>query len=262
MVPGRMGQVGTLTLSSFWGCKRMMLVVEWDGRMKFTISAKALGVFGSLFAAVTTPAHADDIVIGSAAAAVPAARSVGDAPLVIGDEDAEYRQLMAQWKNIEKRQAGLAVTPRISVPSGMPLAVARMSSDYGMREHPVLGGRRAHQGVDLAAASGTPVYATADGVVDTAEYSSSYGNLIKVDHGAQLETRFAHLSRMVVGAGQKVRKGDLIGYVGSTGRSTGPHLHYEVRVSGQAVNPMPYMAQSQAQQDFALSKVRGGIGGE
>lgn len=223
------------------------------------LRSKLAVALGSLLAIAATPAQAEDIIVPSGA---QAATTVGNSPLVIGDEDAEYRQLMAQWRNHESRQSGQAITPRVSVPSGMPLAQARMSSDYGMRNHPVTGGRKRHKGVDLAAASGTPVYATADGVVNTAKYSSSYGNLIKMGHGAQLETRFAHLSRMAVVAGQQVKKGDLIGYVGSTGRSTGPHLHYEVRVAGQAVNPLPYMAQSQAQQDFALDMTEGGRGGQ
>src|SRR5690606_19539899 len=98
----------------------------------------------------------------------------------------------------------------------------------GMRDHPVLGSRRAHKGIDLAGPTGTPVYAPADGVVAKAEWFSSYGLYIQVEHGGDLETRFAHLSRLNVAAGQFVNKGDLIGFIGSTGRSTGPHLHYEV----------------------------------
>lgn len=226
--------------------------------MIFNVRAKLVVAIGSLLAIAAAPATAEDIIVPSGLQVATANSS----PLVIGDEDAEYRQLMAQWRNHESRQSGEAFTPRVSVPSGMPLAQARMSSDYGMRDHPVTGGRKRHKGVDLAAARGTPVYATADGVVELAKYSSSYGNYIKMDHGAQLETRFAHLSRMAVATGQQVKKGDLIGYVGSTGRSTGPHLHYEVRVAGQAVNPLPYMAESQAQQDFALAHTEGGRGGQ
>ena len=131
-----------------------------------------------------------------------------------------------------------------------------------MRTHPVTGGRRAHKGIDLAAPTGTPVYATADGMVERANWFSSYGKFIKIDHGASMETRFAHLSRISVSAGERVKKGQLIGYVGSTGRSTGPHLHYEVRIDGRAVNPMPYMVESEAQQAFQLATGNGGRGGE
>ena len=86
-----------------------------------------------------------------------------------------------------------------------------------------------------------------------ADWFSSYGKYISIEHGASLQTRFAHLSDMVVSAGDKVKKGDLIGYVGSTGRSTGPHLHYEVRVDGVAVDPSPYMVPSDDHRDHALA---------
>ena len=105
----------------------------------------------------------------------------------------------------------------------------------------MLGGRRNHKGVDLAQPMGTPVYATADGIVSMAERYSSYGNYVQIEHGGELQTRYAHLSGYAVSAGESVRKGQLIGFVGSTGRSTGPHLHYEVRVAGEAVDPRPYM---------------------
>lgn len=133
-----------------------------------------------------------------------------------------------------------------------------------MRNHPVLGRRRNHKGVDLAAPTGTPIYATADGIVGKAQWFSSYGLYIRIDHGAKLETRYAHMSKLAVAAGERVKKGDIIGYVGSTGRSTGPHLHYEVRVDGVAVNPIPYMVETQAQKTFALtnSPAQGGQGGE
>jgi murein DD-endopeptidase MepM/ murein hydrolase activator NlpD len=135
----------------------------------------------------------------------------------------------------------------------MPVEGVRLSSDYGMRTHPVLGGRRAHSGVDLAGATGTPVYATADGIVSRADRFGSYGNYIAIEHGGELQTRYAHLSGFEVTAGQRVVKGQLIGYIGSTGRSTGPHLHYEVRVAGEAVDPRPYM--------LAVAEGVGGVGG-
>lgn len=98
-----------------------------------------------------------------------------------------------------------------------------------------------HAGVDLAAPVGTPVHATADGVVGKAEWFGGYGLFVALEHGASLETRYGHMSRLNVAAGQQVHKGDIVGYVGTTGRSTGPHLHYEVRVDGAAVNPLAYM---------------------
>ncbi len=127
----------------------------------------------------------------------------------------------------------------------MPVEGVRLTSNYGMREHPVLGGRRAHKGIDLAGPVGTPVYATADGVISKAEWFSSYGLFVSIEHGGALQTRYGHMSRLNVASGQQVQKGDLIGFIGSTGRSTGPHLHYEVRVNGEAVNPLPYMQQGE-----------------
>jgi murein DD-endopeptidase MepM/ murein hydrolase activator NlpD len=181
--------------------------------------------------------------------------------------DARYQQLFASWEALEERgQDATTVSASISVPSIMPLQDARLTSGFGMRTHPVLGGRRSHKGIDLAAPTGTPIYATADGIVDRAERFSSYGLFIEIEHGAELETRYAHMSRLAVSAGQRVKKGDLIGYVGSTGRSTGPHLHYEVRVSGVAVNPIPYMVEVPVIQQLAeleeASEVEGGQGGE
>jgi murein DD-endopeptidase MepM/ murein hydrolase activator NlpD len=161
-------------------------------------------------------------------------------PLVEGDK--EFSQLFANWKQLEGGVSSVAAARQaVAVPAGMPVGNVRLTSDYGMRTHPVLGGRRSHNGVDLAGPTGTPVYATADGVVGKAEYFGSYGNFIQIEHGGQLETRYAHLSGYTVSAGQRVRKGDLIGYIGSTGRSTGPHLHYEVRVAGDSVDPRPYL---------------------
>ena len=160
--------------------------------------------------------------------------------------EAEFSELFADWRSIDRNAGGsghsiTAPRARVSVPSRMPVEGVRLSSDYGMRTHPVLGGRRAHNGVDLAGPTGTPVYATADGIVSRANRFGSYGNYIQIEHGGELQTRYAHLSGFEVVAGQRVEKGQLIGYIGSTGRSTGPHLHYEVRLAGQALDPRPYM---------------------
>jgi len=180
--------------------------------------------------------------------------------------DVRYQQLFASWEALEERgEEGTTVSASVSIPSIMPLQDARLTSGFGMRTHPVLGGRRNHKGIDLAAPTGTPIYATADGIVDRAEWFSSYGLFIEIEHGADLETRYAHMSRLAVSAGQRVKKGDLIGYVGSTGRSTGPHLHYEVRVSGVAVNPIPYMVDAPVNQQLAEleeAPEEGGQGGE
>ena len=189
-----------------------------------------------------------------------AARDARTSPISGGDE--QFHNLFASWKSLDGADVSApAPTTSIAIPSIMPLASAKMTSNYGMREHPVIGGRRNHKGVDLAAPIGTPIFATADGVVSRADRFSSYGLYISLQHGANLETRYAHMSRLAVAAGQRVNKGDVIGYVGTTGRSTGPHLHYEVRMDGVAVNPIPYMIESEAQQAFALVMDEGGQGG-
>ena len=132
------------------------------------------------------------------------------------------------------------------VPSVPPLvpdpSKVHLSSGFGYRTDPVYGGGENHGGQDFATASGMPVYATGDGVVVQAEFKSNgYGNQIVIDHGYGYQTRYAHLSVISVVAGMKVKRGELIGNVGSTGKSTGPHLHYEVVYRGNRVNPMNYM---------------------
>lgn len=126
------------------------------------------------------------------------------------------------------------------LPLAMPVKSAfRFSSHYGPRWG------RQHQGIDLAAPIGTPVFATGDGVVVFAGWQRGYGNLIKIQHELGTETRYAHLSKIRVKQGQRVSRNTLIGDIGNTGRSTGPHLHYEVRVDGKAVNPMSFIKAAQ-----------------
>ena len=124
------------------------------------------------------------------------------------------------------------------VPSGLPLGGARLTSGFGYRFHPLSGRYQPHAGLDLAAPTGTPVLATANGVVDVAGWSGGYGLLVALNHGGDLETRYGHLSGVAVAPGESVKKGQVIGFVGSTGRSTGPHLHYEVREGQIAVDPL------------------------
>jgi len=127
-------------------------------------------------------------------------------------------------------------------PLAMPIhSTYRLTSPFGYRIHPVTKRRAMHEGTDLAAPRGTPLYATADGVVAFAGLSNGYGKLIKIRHAMGFETRFGHLSRIRVKKGQRVSRGDRIGDVGSTGRSTGPHVHYEIRIGGKPVNPMTYI---------------------
>ena len=127
-------------------------------------------------------------------------------------------------------------------PFANPIKAAyRFTSKFGPRRDPKTGGRRMHKGVDFAAPNGTPLYATADGVVTHAGWSSGYGRLVKIQHEFGIETRYAHMSKLRAKVGQRVSRGDRIGDMGASGRVTGVHLHYEVRVGGKAVNPMIYI---------------------
>jgi murein DD-endopeptidase MepM/ murein hydrolase activator NlpD len=214
--------------------------------------AKFRAVTG-VFAAAGLSIAAHPAMANSSAAAAdisaPLRSAQSASQSVSGGEDEQFRKLFSSWQNFE--ETGLAVSKAkpavaggiasVSIPSRNPLDRDVMTSSYGEREHPILGRRRMHKGVDLAAPTGTPVYAPADGVVSRASWFSSYGLYISIEHGAEMQTRYGHLSRLNVADGQMVHKGDVIGFVGTTGRSTGPHLHYEVRVDGEAVNPLPYM---------------------
>ncbi len=155
--------------------------------------------------------------------------------------DPGFRALFQSWKKLESLEQGT-----VAIPSAMPLEQSfNFTSGFGVRTDPFRGRAALHPGVDLAAPFGTPVYATADGIVDRAEWNNGgYGNMVEIDHGHGIQTRYGHLSRYIVSDGQHVKRGQLIAYMGSTGRSTGSHLHYEVRLDGKAVNPIPFMQSS------------------
>ncbi|NLV24249.1 MAG: M23 family metallopeptidase [Deltaproteobacteria bacterium] len=125
-------------------------------------------------------------------------------------------------------------------PSGWPVR-GRVSSHFGVRKSPFSGRQIFHEGIDIAAPAGTPVFASAKGTVSTASYAAGYGNLIVIDHGNGYQTAYGHNSKIFVKVGQQVKKGQKIAAVGSTGRSTGPHLHYEVRLHGKPVNPRKFL---------------------
>lgn len=139
--------------------------------------------------------------------------------------------------------AGDMVSHIPAVPPLLPdKSHVHMASTFGYRSDPVYGGTRFHEGQDMATFAGNPVYATGDGVVVKTDFKfTGYGNEIVIDHGFGYRTRYAHLSRIDVAEGMEVKRGELIGAVGSTGKSTGPHLHYEVLYKGAPVSPMQYM---------------------
>jgi murein DD-endopeptidase MepM/ murein hydrolase activator NlpD len=157
--------------------------------------------------------------------------------------DYEARSIFRAWRQLD---TGMAATSAIAVPSRKPIDAMKLSSAYGMRVHPVTGRLARHNGIDIPAPHGTPIYATADGIVGRAQRLGGYGLYVEVEHGSNIQTRYGHMSSYVVAAGQRVKKGDVLGYVGSTGRSTGNHLHYEVRIAGTPVNPVPFVESGEA----------------
>lgn len=179
------------------------------------------------------------------------------AGMVPQSEDSEARAIFQAWSRLD---TGLTASAGVAIPSRRPIEKMSLSSSYGMRVHPVTGKLARHQGIDIPAPRGTPIYATADGIVGRAQWLGGYGNYVEVEHGNAIQTRYGHMSSRAVEPGQQVKKGDILGYVGSTGRSTGNHLHYEVRIDGAPVNPMPFV-QSDTMTIAAMSGKKLAMGG-
>lgn len=156
-----------------------------------------------------------------------------------GDIDERSLYLTRRLDEIEaemiEQGRRIAATPAITPVRGI------LTSGYGYRSDPVSGDRALHRAIDLSTAPGQPVVATADGIVLHAERSGRLGNSVDIAHGFGFATRYGHLSRFTVRTGERIRRGDVIGYVGNTGRTTGYHLHYEVRLDGKPVNPLVYI---------------------
>lgn len=157
-----------------------------------------------------------------------------------------------QLASLEPRLLEKRVRDRL-LPTTLPVKNALIGSGFGHRADPFSGHRAIHEGLDFNAETGAPVYAAAAGVVAVAEYHPEYGNMIDVDHGDGLTSRYAHLSKSLVKSGQIIGRGEQIGNVGSTGRSTGSHLHFEVRMLGVAQNPAQFLKRGD---EFAAVKTR------
>ncbi len=187
-----------------------------------------IGMAGVLCAAA--PAHAtdDDDPYGDVSEASASA---------LGQGDAGFSNLFASLQRLDGAAKSAAY-----IPSGRPVAKLSLTSNFGVRSDPFNGGARMHKGIDIPGPVGTPIYATADGIVSRAGWASGYGNLVQISHGNGMETRYGHMSKLIVAPNSYVRRGQIIGLMGSTGRSTGSHLHYEVRVDGAAINPIPFVA--------------------
>lgn len=159
--------------------------------------------------------------------------------------DALEQMVAAQSRSFDylSGQASTLKERSTRIPAIQPVnekSLRAVASGYGYRRDPIYGTGKFHEGMDFSAHPGTPVYATGDGTVTEAGWNSGYGKMIVIDHGFRYTTRYAHLSDMLVRPGQTVKRGDLIGRVGNTGKSTGPHLHYEVRLAGVPQNPVHY----------------------
>ena len=150
-------------------------------------------------------------------------------------------QLANASAGVERQQAFAAATP-INLPTD-----GRLSGRFGYRQDPFTGRRAFHPAIDISTRYGQPVYATADGTVESAGRSGNLGNLVKIDHGFGLITRYGHLSKFATTTGSTVSRGDVIGYSGDTGRATGAHVHYEVWVNGRAMNPLQLGAEPRSQ---------------
>ncbi|MCA2010693.1 DUF5930 domain-containing protein [Cereibacter sphaeroides] len=155
-------------------------------------------------------------------------------------DEVRANSVLAALEEIDLYRIALERTP-----FARPVGSARLTSAFGYRRDPITGGRRLHAGQDWGGSRGTPIHATADGVVTFAGRQSGYGNIVIIQHDFGFETRYAHMSSIAVTTGQRVSRGDRVGGMGSTGRSTGVHLHYEIRVGGDPINPMTYIRAAQ-----------------
>ena len=153
----------------------------------------------------------------------------------------QHKGYQALIDTLDRRQTAIDHLPSIR-----PVDVGWLSSSYGYRKDPFTGKSRFHRGLDFSVPVGTPVRATADGVVLQIKHERGMGRMIRLDHGDHLTTAYAHLHDWSVKVGQRVRRGEVIGHSGNTGRSTAPHLHYEVSVGGRHVNPLPYILDNYA----------------
>lgn len=170
-----------------------------------------------------------------------------NSPMTEADLQEEIAALLGQIEtgtdNLARIEAKLLQKSVLKdlLPNSSPVAAAYNSSSYGWRSDPFTGEKAFHEGLDFPAPTGTLIYAAAGGIVSTSEDTTGYGKLVKIEHGSGLETRYAHCSKLLVKAGERVEKGQVIAEMGSTGRSTGPHLHYEIRLNGNALDPRQYL---------------------
>jgi murein DD-endopeptidase MepM/ murein hydrolase activator NlpD len=166
-----------------------------------------------------------------------------DATANASPHNAEFSQIFSIWQKQSALKTPASTRMELRR-GGADYSAPRMpyiSSDFGWRRDPITKELRVHKGLDMPGALGSPIYATANGVVREAKWRGSYGFLVEIENSKSVRTRYAHLSRTNVAPGQRVRRNDIVGFMGSTGRSTGSHLHYEISVNGIAVDPKPFL---------------------
>jgi hypothetical protein len=162
--------------------------------------------------------------------------------------DIEDQSLDALNKELKEKEKRWASRPAIQPISNVDLI--QLYTTYGLRLHPILGYWRDHKGLDFTAPEGSPIYATGDGMVEFANGATTYGNVVFINHGYDFQTRYAHMTRYIVSQGERVRRGQVIGYVGNTGLSFGNHCHYEVLVKGNQVNPINFFQRDLSNKEY------------
>ena len=188
----------------------------------------------------------DDLTSGAVAAW--SAEGVGKQLDSLTQQLLEQKDVLAMLDLVLTKRVGVEA----SLPTLAPVDIPYSSSSYGWRRHPVTGRHALHEGVDFAAPKGTPIHAASGGVVTEARYVTGYGKLVEINHGNGLITRYAHASSINVKIGDLVNKGQLIARVGSTGRSTGSHLHFEVRMAGHPLDPTLFLASQQPSEQLVV----------
>jgi murein DD-endopeptidase MepM/ murein hydrolase activator NlpD len=203
-----------------------------------SLTLKIVSTLGLVFcaSAMSVPAIANTTATSDSFRVSPEDLKANQSAL--GVSDPEFRALSDSWGKIN----GLSTKTEVAVPSINPVEIMKFSSGFGYRNAPTRGASRNHKGIDIPGPVGTPIYATADGMIGRAQWVSGYGKFVEINHGNAVQTRYGHLSAMNVMPGQRIKKGDVLGYMGSTGRSTGSHLHYEVRIAGEAINPTGFLS--------------------
>jgi murein DD-endopeptidase MepM/ murein hydrolase activator NlpD len=214
-----------------------------------SLTLKAVTTLGIMVAAsAMTPAYANSAANASDTFRVKP-EDLKASQTALGVSDPEFRALADSWGKIN----GAVTKIEVAVPSINPVDIMKFSSGFGYRSAPTRGASRNHKGLDIPGPVGTPIYATADGTIGRAQWVGGYGKFVEINHGNAVQTRYGHLSAMNVVPGQRIRKGDVLGYMGSTGRSTGSHLHYEVRIAGEAINPTAFLSPVAASSNLLLA---------